>query len=247
MFKWSDIDSRRFKLNTAKLIIEDQLADISPMVKIFHEKNGQLFIIRCNTFLTETIHQIQNAGFFLTDTMLTFSLSIQSVSLKKKYADKFEIVVARKGDSEMLGEIAKKAFFGYKGHYHQNPFLDDKLCDEIYVDWAKNLVTNKAMSDVVFIAKTGDKPIGFASLKVENRQAKAGLLGVIPEYRGMGISRVLHQERFLWCSKNSINLIRVESSISNKNYMNLLVKLGFNFHSSKYIFHLVHKLPESMT
>ncbi len=244
MLKWSEIDYKRFHLKTAKLTIDDQHIDIAPIIEIFQKENGRLFIIRCNSGLNDVIHQLHKTGFFLTDTMLTYSINVKDSNLSKKYTDKFQIVNALADDSEILGEMAQSSFAGYRSHYHKNPFLDNQLCDQVYIDWARNLVIKEGMSDVVFIAKSGNKSVGFASLKVENGEAKAGLLGVIPEYRGLGISHILHQERFQWCKSNSINKIAVETSLSNINYITILSDLGFKLHSSKHVFHLVHNHPE---
>jgi GNAT superfamily N-acetyltransferase len=240
MFVWSPLDEKRFGLKTAKLSINSSCNNISEQLTIFKREQGRLFIVRCDTGLSDTIFKLQTVGFFTTDTMLTFSISPDFlVKQDFKTNSSFEVVQAQEKDSDILASISRKAFAGYCGHYHNNPGLDKNHCDEVYVDWARNLVLNKSMADVVYMCRLKEFYTGFASLKVNAEgMAKAGLLGVVPSQKGKGISRLLHQKRFQWCIDNGIKEIQVETSINNKVYLNLLIGLGFKYVSAVQIFHL---------
>ena len=217
--------------------MNDDLA-IEKMVEEFKIKNGQLFIIRCRSLLTSVIYKLQNLGFFLTDTMLTFSTTNCSI-IEKKPKSKLEVSLATYKDGPVLEQLAKKAFNNYRGHYHNNPFLDDKKCTEVYIDWAQRLCKEKEFADAVFIAKINENPAGFASCKlVEKNTAKSGLLGVDPLFRRRGISCLLNYSRFKWCVENSVNELFVETSLNNVNYIKNLNKIGFHLCFSTQIFHL---------
>ena len=246
MYSWSKLDEKRFGLKTAKLSINSEDLDIPALVKSFKKQGGQLFIVRCNSILNKGIFELQKQGFFLTDTMLTFSINPSHFKEKKKKVKGLDICLAKSEDSEALAVLSQKAFKAYKGHYHNNPSLDDQKCSEVYSDWASQLPLKKEMADAVFIAKIDGAFAGFASLKIaDNKTAKAGLLGVDPEYRGKGISQHLHLWRFNWCQQNSLEEILVETSLNNKAYINILAKTGFKFISSIQIFHLnVPKIGE---
>lgn len=240
MLKWSDVDYKRFGLKTAKLSVDNQNLDIRSVLSTFKKNNGQLFIIRCDTTLFKTLYQLQyEEGFFLTDSMLNFSISIHtnatsSVSKKKEY----EIVSADKDYSDLLSKIATKAFAGYLGHYHNNPRLNNKRCDEVYVDWSKNLVLRDDMADAVLVCRYNDSIVGFASLKLKNEVAVAGLLCVDPAFEGEGIATTLHQKRFEWCKEKGIRNFQINTSINNQKYINLLINIGYKFRSASYILHL---------
>jgi len=238
MYFWSILDKKRFGLKTARLNLNEEVVDVNNIIQSFITKKGQLFIVKCNSLNNEMIFQLQKKGFFLTDTMLTFSRSsiIKSEDVSDLCA---EIAYARPSDSSLLADLAQRSFANYRGHYHHNPLLDNKLCDEVYTDWARRLCIDKSLADEVFLAMQNGKYVGFASLKVDEKGiAKGGLLGVIPEYRGKGISRFLHIHRLLWCSNKNVKEIQVEISLNNKMYINLLIQMGFKLEYSNQVFHL---------
>jgi GNAT superfamily N-acetyltransferase len=172
--------------------------------------------------------------------MLTFTINPTHFKGNDKKVKGLDIYLAHSEDSEALADISQKAFKGYRGHYHNNPFLDEKKCSEVYFDWARQLPLIKEMADAVFIARMDGASAGFASLKVmDNQIAKAGLLGVDPSYRGRRVSTMLHHERFKWCIENGIKEFEVETSLTNTNYISILNQIGFKIKSSVYIFHLV--------
>ena len=240
MFSWSSLDEKRFGLKTAKLSIINDDVDVTQLVEEFKSKNGQLFIIRCRSSLTNKIYQLQNIGFFITDTILTFSTSSCAIA-KNKSGSNIEVSLATSKDGPFLEQIAKKAFKDYRGHYHNNPLLDDNKCAEVYIDWAQRLCKEKEIADAVFIARINKNPAGFASCKIiEKNTAKAGLLGVDPLFRRSGISCLLHYSRWKWCVENSVNEFYVETSLNNVNYINNLNKIGFHLCFSTQIFHLIN-------
>jgi len=239
MISWSVLDEMRFGLKTAKLTIDSTDIDVFGEVENFKNGNGKLLIARCDSRLTGTLAQLQSLGFFLADSMLTFTIDPESIKHDYQNNPGTEVFLASKNDSECLAEIARKAFAGYRGHYHNNPSLDDNICDEAYIDWARNLVLGEKMADAVFLCRTGGKLVGFASLKVnEGGGAKAGLLGVLPEFRGKGVGKILHQARFQWCLNKDIREIHVETSLNNPIYINVLLRLGFEFFKGTQIMHL---------
>ena len=172
--------------------------------------------------------------------MLTFHYSIsdyKSIDIKDKH---IEIMTGSKNDTQLLKELSSEIFSQYHGHYHHNPFLDSELCNELYSDWAGNLVTKKTMADVVFICKVNGRAAGFSSLKINRKGiAIAGLLGVMPTYRKMGIGKWLHIKRFEWCLLQGIDRIHVETGINNKPYIHLLNHIGYTYHSANHIFHWI--------
>lgn len=238
MIYWSEIDEKRFGLKTAKLSVCSAFPGLQSELNVFKANKGQLFIVRCDASLNETIFQLQQAGFFLVDTMLTFSLSREGLIAIDTPKEGVEVFVANSSHKTILNEIAAEAFSNYRGHYHNNPALSKTCCDEVYIDWAGNLVTRPNMADAVFISKVNGKYAGFASLKASGKRAKAGLLGIIPEFQGEGLSRVLHHQRFQWCIENGVKEILVETSLNNTKYINILFSMGYSFISGTQIFHL---------
>ena len=236
---WSALDQERFGLKTAKIIITNPGISITKLLNEFRNEKGELLIARCDSKLTNTIIELQKEGFFLTDTMLTFSIKDFSKPSEKNN-NNIEIAPANDNEGDILAEIGEKSFKNYRGHYHNNPYLDNDKCSEVYIDWAGKLCTVKAMADAVFIARVNGKPAGFASLKViDNGIARAGLLGVVPEFEGMGISKLLHHHRFSWCKANQIAELQVETSLNNTKYVNNLIKMGFRFNYSTQILHFI--------
>ncbi|NBC05216.1 MAG: GNAT family N-acetyltransferase [Bacteroidetes bacterium] len=237
MLHWSELDNERFNLKTAKIYVDEDI-DIDTLLTDFRKEQGQLLIAKCDTSYKQSLNKLFDEGFFVTDTILKFSMDVDS-SLDDNYDDSsIEVQVADKSISHKLGEITKEAFQDYKSHYHNNPCLDSSRCDEVYEDWAKNLVIKDGMADVVYACRYNGNIAGFASLKVQKEVAVAGLLCVDPEFEGEGVAKILHQKRFEWCRDHEIRKFQINTSINNQNYINLLINMGYRFHSAVYVLHL---------
>lgn len=236
MLHWSDLDYKRFNLKTGKLSVVKDLK-IHPLLSNFKKEGGQFLIAKCDTSLNQSLNKLFEEGFFVTDTILKYSINVDLASHDYSSFSSVEVQCADKSVSDKLGEIARKAFKDYQSHYHNNPRLDDKLCDEVYVDWANNLVLREDMADVVFTCLYNGNIAGFASLKVQNDVAVAGLLCVDPKFEGEGIARNLHQKRFEWCKEKGVKNFQINTSINNQKYINLLINMGYTFHSATYVLH----------
>lgn len=237
MLHWSNLDNERFNLKTAKLSI-DKSYYLQEILENFRKKGGELLIAQCDTSYSKRLFNLFEAGFILTDTTLTYSMDVESAYGQGRGTTSIDIYVADEAINDTLGEIASRAFHNYQSHYHNNPRLDRERCDEVYVDWAKNLVLRDDMADIVFACSYDGHIAGFSSLQIENEVGIAGLLCVDPNFKGKGIAKGLHQERLKWCREKNIKEFRVETSINNETYIRLLTNLGYRFHSAKYILHL---------
>lgn len=237
MLHWSELDYERFNLKTAKIYVTEDL-DLHTLITDFRKEGGQLLIAKCDTSYHQSLNQLFNEGFFVTDTILKYSMEVDSAQHDQYDSSSIDVQVADKSISHKLGEITKEAFQDYQSHYHNNPCLDSSLCDEVYEDWAKNLVIRDGMADAVFAGRYNGNIAGFASLKVQKEVAVAGLLCVDPEFEGEGVAKFLHQKRFEWCRDHEIRKFQINTSINNQKYINLLISMGYRFHSSVYVLHL---------
>ena len=97
------------------------------------------------------------------------------------------ISMARPEDVETCAAIAGEAF-SYD-RFHVDPRVDNSAADRLKAQWARNSLRGRA--DAVFVARDGDKAVGFNACMLAGDTAVIDLICVAGLYRGRGIARAL--------------------------------------------------------
>lgn len=72
----------------------------------------------------------------------------------------------------------------------------------------------------------------YAGLRVENGIAHFTRAGVMPEYRGQGLQKVLIKARLAWCKRKGIKTVKTYTSADNAASAASLVACGFRSRKS---------------
>lgn len=100
------------------------------------------------------------------------------------------------------------------------------LKEDYSLDFWKNLVNEGKCP--IFIAYDGPKMVGYVVIETLNfGVAYLGWIGVLKDSRSRGVARELVATLELWCKKNNVHKIELETQVIN--LIPFFIKLGFMF------------------
>ncbi len=234
----SPMDEARFGIRTARAtgLTEACL----PEVMQFCEREAVQFLIaRCPATDLTTVHRLERDGFLLMDTLVYYRHKNLVDAPMAASPDGIVIRPVRPGEETAVRLIAEQAFQGYQGHYHADPRLGPKDCDEAYKDWAiRSCDSREARRSEVLVAASPDGLLGFATLRLETSTEGDGVLfGVIPAAQGQGIFRLLMLRGMEWSRAHGATSMLYSTQVTNLAVQRVLVRLGFEPSGFSYTFH----------
>ena len=237
MIELSSIDEKIFHVRTARAAL-GALSDLPDALKFCHANKAMFLIARCSASRQDVVQAMGKAGFLLMETMICYNFDLTR-SFISATDTKISVRTIRPDEASQVYSIARESFKGYFGHYHADPRLDRKLCDEIYASWAMNACISKDVADDVLVATEDDKTIlGFLTLKIKSGIGGTGvLMGISPESQGRGIGRALSDEGNRWYQERKCRQFAFSTHIANIALQKILVHSGFDPSRAYYTFH----------
>ena len=197
----------------------------------------KLLIHRCSTDNIHFAHHLERQGFELMDINLRYCLSLADTQITHVPGPAI-IRPCLNTDANDVAAIARTAFVGYTGHFHNDPRLDKDKCDALYIEWARNLCLDQNLADLVLVAEIEGKIVGYDSHKLINTKVADGVLsGVSPQTQGKGIRKALMVASNNWCKSHGLERMEEEVNINNYRIQSVLVSGGFRLYAAQYIFH----------
>jgi GNAT superfamily N-acetyltransferase len=232
---FSQIDSERFGVRAARAQVS---AETLPRVLDFCAvEKIDLLIARCPTGDLHAAQSMEADGFLLMDTLVYFGFDLARKAIPED-SGKFLVRTIKPEDKDHVRSIASAAFRGYRGHYHADPRLDRRKCDETYASWAERSAILKAAADEVLVAEHGGNIAGFATLRANSPEEIEGpLVAVAPEYQRLGVCQVLMIHCLEWCRSQRALRMVISTQITNVPMQKVWCRVGFEPSSSYYTFH----------
>lgn len=124
-----------------------------------------------------TVHVLEDLGFRLMDTLVTYIYGrkerppedVRNMGLQRPYEPK---------DRGQLLEIAAAAYSGFKGRYHNDPYLPDERATAMYVEWARRCVDGE-WAEQILVTENGQGYLhGFATFRRIEPVSTIGGVGV---------------------------------------------------------------------
>lgn len=231
----SPLDTVRWKAVTAKAP-DITAGNLPHAMKFCRHNRVELLIARCSTSDLPAAQAMERDGFQIMDTLVYFSRDIANGVPPEQGS--IPIRELRSGEDGAVRQVASQSFAGYMGHYHADPRLDRRQCDETYVDWAHRSCLSKEVADAVLVGATGAKIIAFATMRLNSEEEGEGVLfGVAPEAQGQGIYRALMVGGMQWCKARSRARMVVSTQITNYAVQKVWTRLGFEPLKSYYTLH----------
>jgi ribosomal protein S18 acetylase RimI-like enzyme len=199
----SPLDSARFGFGVAK--VDDFSSGIDALLDQFRANSVKLVLSRVPSDNIPLINELEDRGFRIKDTQLTYRYSLGSGLVQPRAdSDDFRIRKFEPSDTEALVRVARESFSGY-GHYAADSKLDAVKCAEIYEDWARNTCRDPKVADYIIIAERKGALIGYLSFKVksagEEKYAAGGMGAVSNEHRSLGAFSAIVRAGLAWGQK----------------------------------------------
>lgn len=220
-----------------RTVIEILLQGVSDFAK---RNNIQHISIKADTDDNLLIIELQRAGFYIADCLITY---INEINVKQPdIPSLFNIREYRRDDKERIIEISQEAYKNYSGRFNTDPHIPRDKGLEFYIEWTKNCC-NGSMADVMLVAERKGKVIGFICHKLN--EILNGLSGKI-KYGGHGLSAASKEGKGAYVSlvaalvKHSVaasTIVDYDTQINNFDVIRIWNKLGLSYVRSKYTFH----------
>lgn len=236
MISLSAIDQERFAIVVAR---DPQVTagSLGAALDFCRANEVRLFIARCGTEDLLVAQQLEETGARLMDTLVYYTRGLAKGELPE-HTCKVPLRAARPEDAEQVRQLAAESFEGYRGHYHADPRLDRRKCDEAYQSWAHRSCLSKADSEEMLVADDG-RLAGFATLRMNDPDEGEGVLfAVAPRAQGAGLYRALMVGGMRWCREQRARDMVVSTQITNLAVQKVWTRLGFEPSRSYYTFHL---------
>ncbi len=232
---FSQVDTERFGVRVARALITPE--NLFRVMASCAAQTISLLIVRCATQNLSTVQKMEGLGFLLMDTLVYYSFDLVKRQIPSHSVDA-QVRKFLPEDRVQIERVAAEAFAGYYGHYHADPKLDSRKCDEGYVSWAVRSCTSKEVATEVLVAERDHQIIGFATLRSNSPEEGEGVLfGVAPEAQGLGIYRAFMVNGMLWSSEKNAKRMVVSTQINNLAVQKVWCRLGFEPARSYYTFH----------
>lgn len=240
----SELDYGRFGVRTARAD-DVTAASLGPVLEFCRSHEVVFLIARCSTQAMDAVHAMQRGGFTLMDTAVCqlFDSSITAIPDQRGDA---VIRDAQPGEGSCIADVAAASFAGFTGHYHADPRLDPRLCDQVYTSWAKRSAVSRAVADQVLVAQLDGQIAGFLTLKIRSPACgDLGLGGVLPSHRRLGIFRSLFVGAIRWFASRAVPVTSNTTQVTNVAVQGICYDLGFKPSHSQYTFHKWFDEPEA--
>ncbi len=243
-----DWDSQQLDLPAARLehfIFREEAASVQTNRELLLEKVTQVcletgvryLVARQDAADIHGLQALENGGFTIVDGLLTFMKCLnQDDSTKFQHAG-FEIRAARVDDLEALSSITRRAFV--YDRYHADPFIPDRVADNLHETWLRNSVQGRA-ADIVLLVEAQEEVLGFVTCKLDPDTPKTlgSLIGSIilvataDHARGRGIARALTQAALGWFGDQGADVAAVGTQLQNLPAARLYQSCGFSLAGS---------------
>lgn len=233
----SKLDLQHFGVNTAKCVLQS-IADLGVVNAFAMSHQVKLVIARVPANEIEVVGAAIRAGFILMDTLALYSYQYSQSTPAQPFVHS-GIRKAVPADADEVRLLAARAFHGYMGHYHADPLLVSKACDDVYADWAYRSCISTELADTVLLKTIDEKIAGFGTLKLamDGRSASGPLFAVDPSFKGQGIFTELLRSSKHWVEEKMAEEFLYSTQITNIAALRVLCREGFLPLRHEYTFH----------
>lgn len=230
----SDIDTSRFGVKIARAQLH-RPEDVIAANDFCRKNNVRMLIARCPVGDIPVAQNLEESGARLMDSLVYYSLG-QSKIIPPPNAG-ISVRDMLPGEEKIVQKIAAESFKNYNGHYHADPRLEKKLCDEAYSSWAESLCATHNEDVVMQVAFLENKIVGFLGLKFNAEGSEIILNGVLKEVQRKGVYGALVASAINWHINSGKSEMLASTQISNIAVQKTWVRLGFELSRAYYTFH----------
>jgi ribosomal protein S18 acetylase RimI-like enzyme len=155
----------------------------------------------------------------------------------------FLIRTAEDRDAVSAGELASFCFRGLT-RFYRDPRLSDRRCDDLYRIWAERDIGTEENSSLV--CTLSGITAGFCTaVCTGDENAKIGLIGVDPEFRGYGMGQSLLKNTVGMLRKKGIKHLVAVTQLASIGAVRMYEREGFQLRGTCMVVHLWQDLGGS--
>jgi len=231
-----ELGTNLFGLKVAQLLEQDA-KKLEQVQDICLKEQIKLLTCRLSTDDVAFAHELEKHGFQLMDTVTRYHLDFSRVPVASVPVQA-TIRPCRKSEAEDVAAIARVVYINHVGHFHNDPKLERDKCTELYVEIARNSCLDQNVADIMLVAETEGKIVGFHSHKIVNPDGLGGVIsGVSHLAQGKGIGKALILASIDWAKSRGLEWNEQYPHINNYAMHKIMVDLGFKLSASFYTFH----------
>lgn len=231
----SQLDTDRFGIKVAKMTLQ-QGASVDRLFDLCIAAEVKLLIVRVEASERDLMRDLEAGGAVLADTLLYHKKTLESRSTVP-LSPIFTIRLATPGDASSVEGLARQAFTGYTGHYHNDHRLNPSDANEVYASWARNCCAGNS-ADAVFVIEHEGEVIAFAAVKrKDDAILDCPLCAVDGQWRGRKFLEALLIHCENWALDNSYASIEYSTHASNLPARAIIDRLGFVAYRSDNTYH----------
>jgi GNAT superfamily N-acetyltransferase len=231
----SALDTQRWGVRTAKAA-PITAESLPRAIAYCRQEEVKFLIARCASADLAAAHAMEHEGFELMDALVYYARDLAAPL--PEHPVSAPIRSLRRGEEVQVREAASESFAGYFGHYHADPRLDRRQCDETYVDWAYRSCLALDSGNDVLVSELDGRVLAFATVRLNSREESEGVLfGVTPAAQGRGLYRALMLAGMQWSKLRGAGRMVVSTQFTNIAVQKVWTRLGFEPSKSYYTFH----------
>ncbi|MFM0203782.1 GNAT family N-acetyltransferase [Paraburkholderia fungorum] len=231
----SELDTDRFGISVAKMILK-QGDSVVQLFDLCIAAGVKLLIARVAAEERDLINELEAGGASLADTLLYHSKAIEARHAIP-LAPAFRMRLANADDASSVEALARRAFNGYTGHYHNDVRLDKRDANEVYASWARNCCL-KMSADEVFVVEHKGEIIAFAAVRrIDDATIDCPLCAVESHWRGRRLLDALLTQCESWALDKGYASIEYSTHCSNVQARSVIERSGFVAYRSVHTYH----------
>ncbi|TMD14628.1 MAG: hypothetical protein E6I96_09045 [Chloroflexi bacterium] len=209
-------------------------ASLDEALRFCRDHRVSMLIARVPATDLRTVQALEGEGFRLMDTLVRYEIALKTAPAPPISS---AIRPLKPGEDEAVVSVARAAFAGYFGHYHADPRLDRRACDEVYVSWARRACASADPSDVVLVAEVAGGVAAFAAIRDRDGAGELSLGAVAPQSRGRSLYKELTLAGIAWAGARGAQRFTADTQIQNYAAHRAWAGAGMTVASAAYTFH----------
>ncbi len=223
-------DQRRSTLLKADLL--------SILIKLCKKQGFVHLSCRIDTADLSGVHALEQNGFFLMDTVVTYVFNRHKHRLLK-IKNMHKIRLFRKRDLPVLMKIAEQSFS--KDRFHQDAHIPIKKSNGLFKEWVKSSCAESNLNKT-FVVQKNKTAVGFLTFALNKELEKLsgykiaghGLSAVKPQAKGAYVSLVKAAVKEVILHYDCLEF---DTQLNNHEVIRVWQRFGFDCIREKYTFH----------
>ncbi|MCK4504495.1 MAG: GNAT family N-acetyltransferase [Candidatus Aegiribacteria sp.] len=214
-------------------------SDLDSMLCDMRESNLNLVYVTLPMDRPDLITRIlRERGAILADTRAEMAIDLKRYHSSKAVTQSTDYILrtAENEDAASIGELASYCFRGLT-RFYRDPRLNDERCDELYRTWAERDIRKR--ENLSLLCTTDGRLAGFCTAEITgNEDARIGLIGITPDFRGFGIGQVLLKKTAGMLGDKGCGQLVAVTQLASIGAMRMYERAGFLLREISIVVHL---------